>query len=68
MGKDEKRWRQHHAVALIEAGRTVADILVDIGAADPFLETQLMPATLEAARQRGHTASLRRQPGYDHAY
>jgi S-formylglutathione hydrolase len=69
LGSDEKRWRQHDAVALIEDGRRVNDILVDIGTSDPFLERELKPETLEAAcRKAGIPLSLRWQEGYDHSY
>ncbi|MDB5461611.1 MAG: fghA, partial [Caulobacteraceae bacterium] len=69
LGPDEKRWRQHDAVALIEDGRRVKDILVDIGAADPFLDKELKPELLEAACQAaGIPLTLRRQEGYDHSY
>jgi S-formylglutathione hydrolase len=69
LGSDEKRWRQHDAVALIEDGRRVNDILVDIGTSDPFLERELKPETLEAAcRKAGIPLTLRWQEGYDHSY
>lgn len=69
LGPDEKRWRQHDAVALIEDGKRVADILVDIGTADPFFERELKPETLEAAcAAAGIPLTLRRQEGYDHSY
>jgi S-formylglutathione hydrolase len=69
LGEDEKRWRQHDAVALIEDGKTVKDILVDIGTADPFFERELKPETLEAAcAKAGIPLTLRRQEGYDHSY
>ena len=69
LGKDEKRWRQHDAVALIEDGKTVKDILVDIGTADPFFDKELKPENLEAAcTAAGIALTLRRQEGYDHSY
>ena len=69
LGKDEKRWRDHDAVALIEDGKRVKDILVDIGTADPFLERELKPEALEAAcAEAGVPLTLRRQEGYDHSY
>jgi S-formylglutathione hydrolase len=69
LGKDEKRWRQHDAVCLIEDGKRVKDILVDIGAADPFLERELKPENLEAAcAKAGVPLTLRRHEGYDHSY
>jgi S-formylglutathione hydrolase len=56
-------------VALIEDGRRVNDILVDIGTSDPFLERELKPEILEAAcRKAGIPLTLRWQEGYDHSY
>ena len=69
LGKDEKRWRQHDAVALIEDGKRTKDILVDIGTADPFFDKELKPENLEAAcAAAGIPLTLRRQEGYDHSY
>jgi S-formylglutathione hydrolase len=69
LGADEKRWRQHDAVALIEDGKRVKDILVDVGTGDPFLERELKPENLEAAcAAAGIPLTLRRQDGYDHSY
>ena len=69
LGADRALWRQHDAVALIEDGSRVHDILVDIGTADPFLEQELRPELLErACTDAGIDLTLRRQPGYDHSY
>jgi S-formylglutathione hydrolase len=69
LGPDEAHWREHDAVALIQSGRRLSDILVDIGEADPFLERQLKPELLEAACEAaGQPLTLRRHPGYDHSY
>ncbi len=69
LGPDRARWRAHDAVALIEDGARVPDILVDQGDADSFLERQLRPDLLEAACARaGIPLTLRMQPGYDHSY
>ena len=69
LGADRALWRQHDAVALIEDGSGVHDILVDIGTADPFLEQELRPELLERAwTDAGIDLTLRRQPGYDHSY
>ena len=68
-GPDRARWAQHDAVALIEAGSRAPDLLVDVGEADSFLETQLKPELLESACARaGQPLTLRRRPGYDHSY
>jgi S-formylglutathione hydrolase len=69
LGADESVWREHDAVALIESGGRLPDLLVDIGAADPFSEAELMPDRLEAAcRAAGQPLTRRRQAGYDHSY
>lgn len=69
LGADERRWREHDAVALIEDGRRLGELLVDVGTADPFLERELKPELLEAAcAAAGIPLTLRRRNGYDHSY
>jgi S-formylglutathione hydrolase len=69
LGPDRSSWRRHDAVALIEDGARVPEILVDQGLADNFLEEQLRPQLLAAACERGGIAiQLRMHPGYDHSY
>ena len=69
LGEDQAAWRQHDAVALIEAGASVDEILVDIGDRDPFIENELRPELLErACADAGIKLKLRIQPGYDHSY
>jgi S-formylglutathione hydrolase len=69
LGHDPAAWRGHDAVALIEDGAHVDEILVDVGEADPFIENELRPELLEAAcANAGIALTLRRQPGYDHSY
>jgi S-formylglutathione hydrolase len=69
LGPDRAAWRGHDATALIEDGARLAEILVDQGDADPFLETELKPQLLvEACGAAGIPLTLRRQPGYDHSY
>jgi S-formylglutathione hydrolase len=69
LGDDRAQWARHDSVALIEGGARVADLLVDVGTADSFLDTQLKPELLEqACAASGQTLTLRRQPGYDHSY
>jgi S-formylglutathione hydrolase len=44
-------------------------ILIDQGAADPFLKEQLLPEKFQAAAEKaGQKLTLRMQPGYDHGY
>jgi S-formylglutathione hydrolase len=69
LGDDRASWRGHDAVALIEDGARVPEILVDVGGADPFIEKELRPELLErACTEAGIALRLRRQPGYDHSY
>jgi S-formylglutathione hydrolase len=69
LGPDRSAWREYDACALIEDGARVRDLLVDQGAADSFLETQLKPELLEQACARaGIPLTLRRQQAYDHSY
>ena len=69
LGGDRSAWRKHDAVALIEDGARVPELLVDVGAADAFLEQELRPELLEkACADAGIALTLRRQPGYDHSY
>ena len=69
LGEDRARWRRHDTTALLEDGARVAELLVDQGEADPFIEDQLRPDLLEeACRDAGVPLTLRRQPDYDHSY
>ena len=69
LGNDRCAWRRHDAVALIEDGARVPELLVDVGTADNFLEKELRPELLErACDEAGIPLTLRRQPGYDHSY
>ncbi len=69
LGTDRSAWALHDAVALIDAGARLSDVMVDIGDADSFLETQLKPELLrEACNRAGIPLTLRLQPGYDHSY
>ena len=69
LGSDRATWRQADAVALIEDGARVPDLLVDQGDADQFLAEQLRPELLaEACEKAGIALTLRMQPGYDHSY
>ena len=69
LGEDRDAWRKHDAVALIEDGAHVPELLVDVGDADPFIEKELRPELLErACMAAGIPLTLRIQPGYDHSY
>jgi S-formylglutathione hydrolase len=69
LGDGRAAWRKHDAVALIENGARVPELLVDVGDKDPFIENELRPELLEAACAAADIPlSLRIQPGYDHSY
>jgi S-formylglutathione hydrolase len=69
LGEARDAWRKYDAVALIEDGARIPDLLVDVGDADPFLKEQLRPELLEAAcAKAGIPLNLRLQNGYDHSY
>lgn len=70
LGDDKKSWLAYDAVALIEAGASVPEMLIDQGTDDEFLTAgQLLPETLQTACQNaGISLQLRHQAGYDHSY
>lgn len=69
LGEDEAAWRPYDAVALIEDGARLPDLLVDQGMADQFLVEQLQTHRLaEACQSAGIAADIRLREGYDHSY
>jgi len=69
LGEDRATWRLHDAVALIEDGARVPDLLIDQGSADPFLEKELRPELLkDACQAAGIHLTLNLREGYDHSY
>ena len=69
LGQDRAAWRRHDAVALIEDGARVPELLVDQGTDDAFLEEQLRPELLRAACDAaGIRLTLNMREGYDHSY
>ncbi|WP_294257897.1 S-formylglutathione hydrolase [uncultured Sphingomonas sp.] len=69
LGNNPAAWRTHDAVALIEDGARLPELLVDQGDADSFLAEQLRPQLLaDACAAAGLPLTLRLQPGYDHSY
>ncbi|MDR6953316.1 S-formylglutathione hydrolase [Ancylobacter sp. 3268] len=69
LGTDELAWRSYDAVALIEDGKRFPELLVDQGAADPFLKTGLRPELLDdACKAAGIPLTLNLREGYDHSY
>lgn len=69
LGEDRSAWAQHDAVALIEGGARLPELLVDQGTADNFLGEQLATPHLgKACEAAGIPAEIRMQEGYDHSY
>jgi len=69
LGPDRAAWRAHDAVALIEDGARLPELLVDQGDKDVFLEKELRPELLrQACADAGIPLTLNLQPGYDHSY
>jgi len=72
LGTDRGAWKTYDATEIVQtlsdpAAR--AEILVDQGSGDQFLERELHPHLLEeACRRTGCPLTLRRHEGYDHGY
>jgi len=62
-------WEAYDATELVKETQSRADILIDQGDADQFLDEQLDPALfLKEASQHGQKVTHRMQPSYDHSY
>lgn len=69
LGTDRTTWQAWDASLLLGASTQSLPILVDQGAADPYLASQLLPQALEAAAQaNNYPLTLRQHAGYDHSY
>jgi len=69
LGPDQAAWRKHDAVALIEDGARLPDLLIDQGADDVFLQKELRPELLrDACTDAGIDLTLNLREGYDHSY
>ena len=69
LGEDRAAWRAHDAVALIEDGARIDELLVDVGTADSFLDKELRPELLDrACAEAGIKLQLNMREGYDHSY
>ncbi len=69
LGSDESRWADYDAAQLVANRPSGAEILIDQGTADAFLEEQLKPELFAAAAQAaGQKATVRMQDGYDHSF
>jgi S-formylglutathione hydrolase len=68
LGPDRERWRDYDVAEVIRNRPSRHELLVDQGAADPYLE-QLRPADLkEACAAAGQRLTYRERAGYDHGY
>ena len=68
LGEDRTTWLEYDAAAVIRATPSKHELLVDQGAADPYLD-QLLPNELkDACRASGQRLRHRERAGYDHGY
>ncbi|MEO0994739.1 MAG: alpha/beta hydrolase-fold protein, partial [Pseudomonadota bacterium] len=68
LGTDQSTWARHDASLMLREAGWQGDVLIDQGAADPFLD-KLKPEALWSALAETNTAHMARlQPGYDHSY
>lgn len=72
LGDDKALWEKHDASLLVSKAENAAgnaEILIDQGLGDQFLEEQLKPEIFETAcAEAGQKLTLRRHEGYDHSY
>lgn len=69
LGDARDGWRAWDAIELIAHAPERLPLLIDQGAADEFVDTQLRPDLLRSACElAGHPLTLRMQPGHDHSY
>src|SRR5690606_26271947 len=69
LGAERADWQAWDASILLGQAKEKLPLLVDQGASDSFLESQLRPQALQAAADAaGYPLSLRMQAGYDHSY
>lgn len=71
LGEDESTWQQYDTCALITqgAGDAAPPILIDQGAADTFMEKQLLTDRfVKACDKAGVSAQVNFRGGYDHSY
>ena len=69
LGDNPEAWADYDATLLVENGARFAEILIDQGSADGFLDDGLRPWIFEkACAEAGLPLTLRMQEGYDHSY
>lgn len=69
LGPQKSSWKEYDACELVKTKPSSAHILIDQGAADQFLDSELQPHRfVDAAKASGQKVTLRMQAGYDHSY
>ena len=69
LGSEIEAWKSYDACELVVTTPTNAEILVDQGLADAFLQEQLHPNNfLKACQKANVNLNLRQHEGYDHGY
>lgn len=69
LGNNPDTWQHYDACKLVAAQPSSAQILIDTGTADSFLEEQLTPQRfIDACNDAGQRLEYRMQEGYDHSY
>ena len=69
LGDDTEAWKAYDACQLVAARPSKANILIDQGTQDQFLERELKPHLFEtAANEAGQPHELRWHGGYHHSY
>lgn len=70
LGENQELWTQYDACELVKAGAKHPNpILIDQGAADQFLEKELLTKNfVRACEESGQELEARFQDGYDHSY
>ncbi|MBK4987670.1 S-formylglutathione hydrolase [Pseudomonas sp. S37] len=69
LGDNIQKWREWDTCELMSNAQERLPLLIDQGAEDEFLHSQLKPGSLSSIASRsGHVASIRIHHGYDHSY
>ncbi|MDP4032490.1 MAG: S-formylglutathione hydrolase [Pseudorhodobacter sp.] len=68
LGPDEAKWAAHDATLLMKKRGFDGPILIDQGAADPYLDLLMPEALAGAMMARRQNGAMRMQKGYDHSY
>lgn len=71
LGNDRNTWKAYDSCELMQAvgAESYTPMLIDQGAADDFLEQELLTDNLvRVVEQKNYPASIRMQDGYDHSY